>query len=80
MKYVFSAGVSISLSTTVFAKTEEEAFRIAKSRPPGSVYPSHDEAHKDEWIAEELDGAITGIKLERVSEGDGDGEDEEDEW
>ena len=77
MKFEFIAMVTVTVSTTVFASTEEEARRIAAARWLGSVHPSHTEAHKDEWVCEDLDGSIKGITLENVSEGEG--EDEEDE-
>ena len=58
MKYTISAGITISIHTTVEAESEGEALAIAKERHLGSVCPSCYDAHTEEWVAEDLDGEI----------------------
>lgn len=42
----------------------EEALRIAKDRPMGSVFPAHSEAAEEEWVCEELDGDPVNVRVE----------------
>lgn len=57
MRYMVTAGITISVHTLVDAESVEEARELALKRPMGSV-SSDPDAAEEEWIVEELDGDV----------------------